>query len=113
MNRFETNLIGDRLRFLRKSKGLSQGAAATLLETPISSYKKYELNKSTIPHTILEKIVKEMNTTFSFLIYGKDDAMQLEDKLINIRSNTFMETKIENGFLIATTKIPLAHFLGK
>ena len=68
MNRFETNLIGDRLRFLRKSKGLSQGAAATLLETPISSYKKYELNKSTIPHTILEKIVIEMNTTLSFLM---------------------------------------------
>lgn len=113
MNHFGINNIGDRLRFLRKSKGISQGAMADLLEICSSSYKNYELNKSTIPHTILEKIVKETNTTFTFLIYGEDDAMQLEDKLINIRSNTFMETKIENGFLIATTRIPLAHFLTK
>lgn len=104
--------IGSRLRFLRKSIGLSQGEMAEKLDLSTSTYKNYELNKTPIPHTVLKKIENETKTSLDFLVNGKDLLKDRNETILNIRHNTQFETKIDNGDMVITARIPLFKYIG-
>lgn len=104
--------IGSRLRFLRKSIGLSQAEMADKLDLSTSTYKNYELNKTPISHTVLKKIEDETKTSLEFLINGKDLLKDRNETILNIRQNTQFETKIDNGDMVITARIPLFKYIG-
>lgn len=112
MNQIILDSIGKRLRFLRKSKGLSQGAMADKLDLSISSYKNYELDKTPISHITLEKISNVTEVSLDFLINGKDLLKDRNETILNIRHNTQFETKIDNGDMVITARIPLFKYIG-
>lgn len=112
MQHFELNQIGDRLRFLRKSIGLSQEAMAEKLYLSVSTYKNYELNKTPSSHITLKKISDIFDVSLEFLINGKDLLKDRNESILNIRHNTQFETKIDNGDMVITARIPLFKYIG-
>lgn len=112
MIRIELDSIGDRLKLIRKSKGYTQSEMADILNISFSTYRRYEMNKTPVPHTVLEILIKKTSASFDFLILGKDLVEDKNESMIRIRQNTQIDTKIENGNLIITTTIPLSKFIG-
>lgn len=112
MNLVDLETIGDRLKFTRKSKGLTQSEMADLIDISFASYRRYETNENNIPHTVIEKISKNTNVSLDFLINGKDLLKDKNEVILNIRHNTQFETKIDNGDMVITARIPLFKYIG-
>ena len=72
LNQINLNSINDRLKFIRKSKGLSQQEMADFIDVSLMSYRRYERSGKSIPHTKLETITKKTDISLEFLINGKD-----------------------------------------
>jgi transcriptional regulator with XRE-family HTH domain len=71
-------LIGDRLRFLRKSARLSQSQIASLLEIDRSTYSYYETDKTLPSINLLIKISKIYSITIDELI-GNNNTLSFYD----------------------------------
>lgn len=112
MNQINLNSINDRLKFIRKSKGLSQQEMADFIDVSLMSYRRYERGGKSIPHTILETITKKTDISLEFLINGKDLLKNRNETILNIRQNTQFETKIDNGDMVITARIPLFKYIG-
>jgi transcriptional regulator with XRE-family HTH domain len=69
MNQNSTNL-GDRLKQLRKTAGLSQTEFAHRIDVSYSQYGRYELKGTQPPADILNKLANVLNTTVDFLLNG-------------------------------------------
>ncbi|OOV20781.1 transcriptional regulator [Flavobacterium sp. LM4] len=63
--------IGDRIRELRKVKGLSQEALANLAEVDRTYVTKVETGKKNVTVKILEKIIIALNTDFGTFFNDK------------------------------------------
>jgi transcriptional regulator with XRE-family HTH domain len=112
MNQINLNSINDRLKFIRKSKGLSQQEMADFIDVSLMSYRRYERGGKSIPHTILETITKKTDISLEFLINGKDLLKDRNETILKIKHNTQFETKIDNGDMVITARIPLFKYIG-
>lgn len=64
--------IGDRIRELRKAKGLSQEALANIAEVDRTYMTKVETGKRNVTVKILEKIIIALNTDFMTFFNDKN-----------------------------------------
>lgn len=62
--------LGDRLKQLRKTAGLSQTEVALKIGGSYSQYGRYELKGTQPPADILNKLADVLNTTVDFLLNG-------------------------------------------
>ena len=112
MDYIELDSIGSRLKFMRKSKGLSQREMADMIDMSFASYRRYELNENAVPHTVLERISKKFKISLDFLVSGKDLLQDKNEVITLVRQNTQFETKIDNGDMVITARIPLHKYIG-
>lgn len=69
--------IGERIRELRKAKGLTQEQLAELIEGDGNTISRWEHNKIGIGNAYIIKLAKTLNTTADYLL-GKDVAVPQE-----------------------------------
>ena len=80
--------IGDRIKFLRKERGMSQEELATLLKTTKQAIYKYENNIVTnIPMDKIERISNLFNVSPSYIMGWEDSTFAVQD--INTRIPVF------------------------
>ena len=80
--------IGDRIKFLRKERGMSQEELATLLKTTKQAIYKYENNIVTnIPMDKIERISNLFNVSPSYIMGWEDSTLAVQD--INTRIPVF------------------------
>lgn len=73
--------IGDRLKVIRIDNDFSQTNFAKLLGVSLSAYKNYELNKTPIPHTVLEIMRKEFDISLDWLVVGMGSLTNIDNIL--------------------------------
>lgn len=73
--------IGDRLKIIRVDNDFSQTNFAKLLGVSLSAYKNYELNKTPIPHTVLEITRKEFDISLDWLVVGMGSLTNIDNIL--------------------------------
>lgn len=62
------NIVGNKIRFFRNEKGITQKALADLIGKTESSIQKYECGSTEVPFSVLEKIAKALDITILFLL---------------------------------------------
>lgn len=62
------NIVGDKIRFFRNKKGITQKALADLIGKTESSIQKYECGSTEVPFSVLEKIANALDITILFLL---------------------------------------------
>ena len=62
------NIVGNKIRFFRNKKGITQKALADLIGKTESSIQKYECGSTEVPFSVLEKIAKALDITILFLL---------------------------------------------
>ena len=79
--------FADRLKDLRKQKGISQGDLAELIEVHFTQVSRYERGETKPNAEAMTKLAKALNTTVDFLMNGTaDDVVKdagLEKELIS------------------------------
>ena len=79
--------FADRLKQLRKQKGISQGDLAELIEVDFTQVSRYERGETKPNAEAMTKLAKALNTTVDFLMNGTaDDVVKdagLEKELIS------------------------------
>ena len=63
--------IGERIKYLREAKGLTQKDVATFLGIATSTYTLYELGTILIPTAYIYKIAKKLNYSVDYIITKK------------------------------------------
>lgn len=76
------NIVGNKIRYFRNKKGLTQKALADLIDKTESSVQKYECGSTEVPFSVLEKIANALDTTILFL---------LDDEYLESASTYFKE----------------------
>lgn len=112
MNEIKLNSLKGRLFMLRKAKRMSQGDIANEIGINIRTYQNYENEKNSIPHDIIIKLAKIYNVSLNFLLLGENDLFNKENKLVDIKNNTDVHVRLDNGVLITTGRTPLAEYIG-
>ena len=107
------NTLKQRLFFLRKAKKMSQTDVADKLDIAFRTYQNYENERNSIPHDIVVKLSQLYKVSLNFILLGENDLSKTENLLLDIKNNTFVETRLENGFLVTTIRTPLSQFLAK
>lgn len=67
-----TILVYEKIRKLRKARGLSQAKFANLLNINYTQYNKYETGKVKIPADVLISIAMELGVSIDYLLTGKE-----------------------------------------
>lgn len=112
METIELNSIGKRLKITRILNRLNQIDMSNKINVSLKSYSDYELDKTQIPVATLKKISDIFNVSLEFLVNGKDLLKDRNESILNIRHNTQFETKIDNGDMVITARIPLFKYIG-
>jgi transcriptional regulator with XRE-family HTH domain len=94
-------MIGERLRMLRKGKGITQKELADILGVKKSSMSLYEIGKIDPPDEIKIAIAKYFNISADYLIgiidievpYYNEDIFNNEDIFIKLPPNVSLEEK--------------------
>lgn len=76
------NIVGNKIRYFRNKKGITQKALAKLIGKTESSIQKYECGSTEVPFSVLEKIADALDIEILFL---------LDDKYLESASAYFME----------------------
>lgn len=63
--------IGERLKILRIENEYSQADFADKLNVSLSAYKSYEINKTSVPHTVLMQLKTFTNVSLDWLVSGE------------------------------------------
>lgn len=71
-NCYDPNKIGERLRALRKSKGLSQAKLADEFCSTRASIISFEKGKKPLPCDLLNRYQKRFNVSADYILYGKE-----------------------------------------
>lgn len=61
----------DRIRKIRKSRGISQSELARLIGINQTQYNRYETGRTKIPSDIILRIAQELGTTVDYLLTGQ------------------------------------------
>lgn len=93
--------INNKLKKLRKAKGLNQEQAATSLGVSLSSYQKYERDKNSVTPSleVLLKLADFYNVSTDYLLGRQDKEQELAEELKSEFSMTALETLIVKGYL--------------
>lgn len=102
---FET--LGERLRFARKSKGMSQEEFALLVGSNSRMIGAYERDESGIPNRVMAEICVKAGISADYLLLGKDLHTERNQMLQKARDNTTVKNKIVGGCLEITIKTPI------
>ena len=78
----DNNIVGNKIRYYRTKKGITQKKLAELIGKTESSIQKYECGNTEVPFNVLEKISKNLDTELLFL---------LDDEYLESASRYFME----------------------
>jgi len=105
----DLSLLGDRLQLVRKSRKLTQEEMSKELKVGFTSYKAYEKGTSKLPLNALEILASKFDVSLDFLVLGK--TADRNKTMQEISENTLSGAKIEKGFLIITTKVPLFEYV--
>jgi transcriptional regulator with XRE-family HTH domain len=108
----DLNTIGSRLKFVRNSKRLTQKEIALELGVSHSMYQKYEGNACAISIEKLTALYTKFDISPLFILTGKNISENKTEALQTINQNTITRTKIEEGCLVITSKIPLFDHVG-
>lgn len=68
MDEVNTSTIGERIKLLRKRKGISQGRLAALLGKSIRTVQKYETGEIEVSQFIASQLAKVLDTTPTYLL---------------------------------------------
>ncbi|RHF60790.1 helix-turn-helix domain-containing protein [Mediterraneibacter gnavus] len=75
--------VGKRIRSLRDSKGITQEYLSEIFGANVETIRNYETGKSKIPSDRLALLVKILDTTADYILYGdqqENDMKQLIEK---------------------------------
>lgn len=105
----ELELFSNRLRLIRTQRGFTQEEMAKELNMSFSSYKGCERGVQKLPFDAIELLATKHEVSLNFLVLGKtaDRNQTMQD----ISQNTRFETKIESGFLVITSRVPLFEYV--
>lgn len=86
--------INNKLKQLRKQKGISQEEAAQLLDVSLSSYQKYEREKNSVTPSleVLIKLATLYNVTTDYLLGLEPQPNPLAMLNIRVNDDKFIET---------------------
>ena len=70
------NNLKDRIKLLRKKKGISQTIMASEIGISYSQYSRYEARGVQPPAETLKKIAENLETTVDYLLYGEEKAQE-------------------------------------
>jgi DNA phosphorothioation-dependent restriction protein DptG len=68
--------LKDRIKLLRKQKGVSQTILAKEIEVSYSQYSRYEARGVQPPAETLKRIAEYLETTVDYLLYGNEKAQE-------------------------------------
>ena len=68
MDEVNTSTIGERIKLLRKRKGISQGRLAAMLGKSIRTVQKYETGEIEVSQFIASQLAKVLDTTPTYLL---------------------------------------------
>lgn len=76
------NIVGNKIKYFRNKKGITQKTLGELIGKTESSIQKYECGYTEVPFSVLEKIAISLDTELLFL---------LDDEYLESASNYFMD----------------------
>lgn len=99
--------IGERLRFIRKSKDITQKQMVALLGCGITAYNRYENGHMKMDIATLIKIHDVLDCSMDFLLFGKDIHTDRMQKLLTVKDNTTFKVNNSGGRLNVTISVPV------
>lgn len=78
------NIVGNKIKYFRNKKGITQKKLADLIGKTESSIQKYECGSTEVPFSVLEKIAESLDTELLFL---------LDDEYLESASAYFMNNE--------------------
>ncbi len=78
MNNSDNKMIGQRVRELRKRKGLNQQELAEILNKSLRTVQKYENGEISISIAMINEIAKVLDSTSTYLLGYKKDGVKIE-----------------------------------
>ena len=81
---YNAKAVGERIRSLRDSKGITQEYLAEKFGSKIETIRNYETGKSEIPSDRLALLAKILDTTSDYILYGdqkQNDMEQLREQI--------------------------------
>ena len=88
---FDQVAVGERLRELRKGKGLSQEAMAELLNTSKTHYGNMERGKKGVSVDFLLEIAEAFHVSTDYLLTGKENGREHEIEQLHTVIDTLSE----------------------
>jgi transcriptional regulator with XRE-family HTH domain len=107
MEMFITSTVADRLRFLRKTKGLKQEEFATLVGITKRALGSYERSEREMSIGTAAQICNKLKVSADFLILGKSLNTERTRRMQLARDNATVNMKTNGGRLEATISIPV------
>lgn len=108
--------IGERIKRLRKKRGLSADAVAKALEKDRSTYYRYESDEiENMPISVLPKLAKVLGTTEAYILTGKnDDALRTKrisdgirvDFCLRVKGDSMKDARIMDGDIVFVRRQP-------
>jgi len=83
-------MIGERLKRLRKSRGITQRELAEILNIEKSNISLYEANKSEPPDNIKVAIAKYFNTSLDYILGVIDEEIEYYDERLFVKLPDFI-----------------------
>ena len=82
MDNFDYSIIGQRIKTLRKRKGLNQTQLANLIGKSLRTMQKYETGEIEVSIDVVNALAKHLDTTPTFIL-GYEAARKTSKKVIN------------------------------
>lgn len=102
-------MIGEKIRSLRKRKGLSQRKLADLLGVSPSAIAMYETDKRTPDNELLGKIADFFGVTIPFLLGRDKDIIIINDKELHLHEEVALKLATslhDDGYKITNEDLP-------
>lgn len=87
---YNAEAVGERIRSLRDSKGITQEYLAEKFGSKIETIRNYETGKSKIPSDRLALLAKILDTSSDYILYGdqkQNDMEQLREQICCLESS--------------------------
>ena len=95
MDNFDYSLIGQRIKTLRKRKGLNQTQLANLLGKSLRTVQKYETGEIEVSIDVVNEMAKHLDTTPTFILGYETNTAQIRS-LADIMSFLFELNKVSS-----------------
>lgn len=99
--------VGERLKFVRVSKGMTQAELGELVGCTGRVIGACERGDTEISNELMAAICTKVGVSADFLVLGKDIHTARMQRLVTARDNTTSTAKTEGGYVVITTKVPV------